>query len=134
MKEFLDTNILVRYLTRDSPLLGTRAAALIERDVGLFITPHVLAEAAYVLIKVYGRDRSAVVDALTDLLQRENVQLHGLDTELGLEALALCRPSGRVSFADALLWAEARSSTPSRIWSFDRRFPHLGVELREPGI
>ena len=38
----------------------------------------------------------------------------------------LCRPSGRVSFADALVWAAARSQTDASVYSLDERFPDEG--------
>lgn len=46
-----------------------------------------------------------------------------------IEALLLCRPSGRTAFADALLWAEARASRAA-LYSFDERFPETGIDLR----
>ena len=61
-----------------------------------------------------------------------SVQVHEIETDLAIQALRLCRPSGRVNFADALLWAVARAAAPARVWSFDQRFPADGIELREP--
>jgi predicted nucleic-acid-binding protein len=133
MTQFLDANVLLRYLTRDPLAQALQAAELIHSDVELTLAVHILAEVAYVLTTVYRRERHAVVDVLIELLQRENISLLGVSTETGIEALEFCRPSGRVNFADALLWALARSTSPSRVWSFDRRFPHQGIELREPG-
>jgi len=62
------------------------------------LTPLVLAEAAYVLTKVYGVPRAAAVDALIELLQKENVDLVGLSKDEAIVALLFARPSGRVSF------------------------------------
>lgn len=132
MSEFLDSSALVRYLTDDPPEQARRVSELLDASSALLVSPLVLAEVGYVLTRVYGRDRAQVVAALTDLLRRRNVQCYLVSTELALEALELCRPSGRVSFADALLWAEARSSGATRIWSFDRRFPGEGILVQEP--
>ena len=52
--------------------------------------------------------------------------------EVLLSGLELCRPSGRVSVPDALIWAMARAQPPSVVYTFDRRFPAEGIELREP--
>ena len=41
----------------------------------------------------------------------------------------LCRPSGRVLFADALIWAEAVTNGLN-VYTFDRRFPNSGVALQ----
>lgn len=51
-----------------------------------------------------------------------------------LEALLLCRPSGQVSFADALVWAAARSQANAAVYSLDERFPDEGITvLRSAG-
>ena len=89
-----------------------------------------LAETAHVLTSVYRLPRRVVADALIALVQKQNVSVLGLDTALVVQALLLCRPSGRVSFTDALVWAAARSSRHARVYTFDDRFPDLGVELR----
>ena len=55
-----------------------------------------------------------------------------LDKDLVLQALLFCRLSGRVSFADALVWAAARSQAGAAVYSFDARFPDEGITvLRE---
>lgn len=130
--EFLDTNTLARYLIRDNPAMTERAAALIDSDRSLRISVLVLAEAGYLLTSFYRIERARAVDALIDLLNRENIEAHEIATDVAIQALRLCQPSRRVSFADALLWAVARSVAPARVWSFDTRFPTDGIELREP--
>jgi predicted nucleic acid-binding protein len=110
--------------------MADRAMAVIESDQNLGISAVALAETAHVLRSVYGRPREQIVDSLIDLVQRENIVPHGLDRATLVEALRLCRPSGRVSIPDALLWAEARSSGSGVVFSFDRQFPALGIEVR----
>ena len=131
MPEFLDADVVIRYLTDDPPDLGERAAALIEGEVQLTLSPLILTEVASVLTGVYRRERALVVSALIDLIQRENLSVHGVATEVAMEALELCRSSERVDFADALLWAEARSTNGS-VHSFAATFPDEGIELRRP--
>lgn len=124
---FLDTSFLVRYLTDDPPELARRAADVIDSDCRLAVSMVALAETAYVLTHVYGVPRRAMVDQLIALLQKQNiVSLHPGKAIL-IEALLLCRPSGRVSFADALIWAEARAGGPPIVYAFDERFPALGI-------
>ena len=130
--EFLDTNTLVRYLTRDDAAMAGRAAALIDSDRRLRLSVLILAEAGFVLRRVYGIAREAVIDGLIHLLNRSNIETHEIDTDLAIQALRLCRPSGRVNFTDALLWAVARASAPARVWSFDERFPVNGIEVQRP--
>jgi predicted nucleic acid-binding protein len=131
MSGYLDANISLRYLTGEPPELAARAARIIEGDDDLWLTDGAIAETAYVLTRVYGVPRDQVVTALIDLIQRENIRLYAMEKNLVVQALSFCRPSGRVSFADALLWACARSSNVPRIYTLDARFPNLGVELRQ---
>ena len=130
MSGYLGTNILVRYLTGQPPPLADQAARIIDTVEGLRLTDVVLTEAAYVLASVYHVPRHEVVDALVDFVQKQNILIHGMDKGLAIEALRLCRPSGRVSFADALLWAAARSAPPHRVYTLDERFPTAAIETR----
>ena len=128
---FLDTSMIVRYLTRDLPELAERAGQIIEGSPELQITPGTITESAFVLTSNYEVPRSDTVDALVYLLRRSNIRVHQMDKALTIHALLLCRPSARVSFADAMLWAAARSSNVlSTIYTLDRRFPSEGVTLR----
>ena len=132
MIELLDANPVLRYLIEDNPQQTAQARALIESDRSLRLSVLTLAEIGYVMARVYRIARADVVDSLIALLNRENVDVHEMDTSLAVQALRLCRPSGRVNFADVLLWAVARAAAPSRVWSFDERFPGAGIELRSP--
>jgi predicted nucleic acid-binding protein len=129
---FVETSVLVRYLTGEPPEMARRAEALIDSDQPLFITGVILAEAAHVLRTIQGLNRELIVDALIDLVQRTNIAVHHLDKPTVLAALLLCRPSNRISVPDALIWAEARRDGPTEVYSFDRRFPREGITLREP--
>lgn len=131
MREFLDTNVVLRYLTNDPIEMGERAATLIESDRELTISPMIIAECAFVLSRVYGRSRVDVVQALTDLLLRGNICVYGIETLVAVDALAKCSPTGAVGFPDALLWAEARSAG-GVIHTFDEKFPRDGVSIMRP--
>lgn len=125
----LDTNMVVRYLTGEPPPLADRAAEIIEGEGRLVLSEVVIVEAAYVLSSNYGIPRARIVEALNGLLQRENLRPLHLSKIRIAEALELCRPSGRVSFTDALVWAQALDTGAERVYSFDRRFPDDGVEV-----
>lgn len=130
MSGYLDTNIIIRYLTGDDVELAEQAAAILTEE-DLILTDGVLAEAGYVLTSLYKMARVTVVDALIELVQSENIRTYPMDKSLTIHALKLCRPSGRVSFTDALLWATVRSSDTRTVYSFDRRFPNDGITLRQ---
>ncbi|HWQ29034.1 MAG TPA: PIN domain-containing protein [Dehalococcoidia bacterium] len=130
MNGLLDTSMVVRYLTGDPPELADRAAQVIDAVDRLGVTGVVLAETAYVLTSVYGVPRAVVVDHLIAFVQKKNIATVGLDKGAVLQALLLCRPSGRVSFADAMVWAAAQSSGVGVVYTLDERFPADGLELR----
>jgi predicted nucleic acid-binding protein len=133
MSGFLDTSIIVRYFTNDPPELADKAAEIIDGDENLQVTDVVLVETAYVLTSVYNVTRSMVVDNLIAFLQKVNIAAFSLDKDRVIQALLLCRPSGRVSFADAMVWASARSSGINTVYSLDRRFPVEGLKIK-PGL
>ena len=134
MRAFVDTSILIRYLTGDPPEMLDAARQIVDEVESVALTDVVLAETAFVLLSVYGVPRSAIVDSLVELIRKENIAIHELDKHVVVQALLLCRPSSRVSFADAMLWAAARSAAtgeaPPVIYSFDQRFPAVGVDVR----
>jgi Predicted nucleic-acid-binding protein, contains PIN domain len=130
--EFLDANVVIRYLVADVPQLASRAVALIEADQAYFVSTLALAEIGFVLTRAYNVDRALAVDVMIDFLNRENISVFGLVNEAAIEALVLCRRSGRVSFVDALQWAVVRSAVPPRIWTFDARFPADGIQAEAP--
>jgi predicted nucleic acid-binding protein len=130
MSALLDTSMVVRYLTGDPDDLAERAARVIDQETDLLVSDVVLAESAYVLTSVYKISREVVVDHLILFLQKQNIRPFALEKETVLQALLLCRPSGRVSFADALVWAAARSTGQKVVYSLDERFPQDGVEVR----
>ncbi len=130
MSGFLDTSMVVRYLVRDVPAMAEQAAGVIEREDDLWITGVALAEISYVLRSTYRLPRETVIDALCELLNRQNVSCYDLKNELAVQALLKCRPTGRTSIADALIWAAARDSGKNVVYSFDQRFPSDGIEVR----
>ncbi len=126
----LDTSFLVRYLAGDPAEMADAAARVVDGPEQLAVSTVGMVEVAYVLSTVYRVPRQQLVDALVALLQKENIHAIGLDKALLVEAFLLCRSSGRVSFADAALWAEARSAGLQVIYTFDKAFPSEGMELR----
>ena len=130
--ELLDTSVLCRYLLNDHPgTLSARAAQLIESDQPFQVSILVLAEAAHVLRAVYARTPQEIAEALILLLERENMAVAEVATDRVIEALEMTAPGRRVSVPDALLWALA-GERDARVWTFDRRFPSAGIEVREP--
>ena len=126
----LDTSIIVRYLTNDIPRLAEQARRLIDSNRLLGVTTVALLEAAHVLRNPpYNHAREVVVDALVSLLQRENIVGVGVDAAQAAVALLLCRPSGTVSFGDALIAAAGRTAGVTEAYSFDAAFGRTGLTV-----
>lgn len=128
----LDTNVLVRYFLQDDPEQGPAAARLIDGTAERGISLVALAETAFVLARNYGVPREQVVDRLVGLLRKRNIDVLGADKALVASTLLLCRPSGRVNYADALINADARAHAVERLYTFEERFPSEGLTLVEP--
>ncbi len=129
----LDTSVIVRYLTGDPPGLARAAAGLIESHATLHVSDVAIAEVGFVLTQQYRIDRPSVVDSMIEFLRRRNIKTMDRRKDEVIRGLELCRPSGRVSFADALIGVAVRASAGRLVYSFDDRFPADGIEVRRPG-
>ncbi len=129
MSDLLDTSVLVWNLTGDPPDLAEVSALVIDGDRALLVPDVVIVETAYVLQSVYEVPKTAVVDSLIALLRKANLDTYRLDKHLVLRALLLCRPSSRVSLADALVSAAARSQAGTAVYSLDQRFPNESITV-----
>ena len=130
MTAALDTSFVVRYMMGSPADSARQASEVIDSTEELEISGIALAETAFVLTTVYQVPRGRAADQLIDLVRKENISLTGLTKDLAILGLLMCRPSGRVSIADALIWAAARSGGSEVVYSFDRRFPDDRLEVR----
>ena len=130
MTAALDTSFVVRYMMGSPADSARQASEVIDSTEELEISGIALAETAFVLTTVYQVPRGRAADQLIDLVRKENISLTGLTKDLAIQGLLMCRPSGRVSIADALIWAAARSGGSEVVYSFDRRVPDDGLEVR----
>lgn len=126
----IDTSFLVRYLTGDPPDLAARARRVIEGEIKIVLSEVVILETAHVLRVLYEVPREVIIDSLIAFLLRSNVETLDRSKRHLASALLLCRPSGRISIADALVWAHARA-TDIPVFTFDRRFPGDGIAVRD---
>lgn len=129
-RAFLDTNMVIRYLTGQPREQANRAYRIVNEAQELLISDVALVETAHALRTQYQFSREAIIDGLMGFVQRDNVLVYALDKAFVLQGLIMCRPSGRVSVADAMLWAAARTAGASAIYTFDQRFPSDNIELR----
>lgn len=127
----LDTNVLVRLVTRDDEEQAQRAKAVLDahadEDGGLFVADIVLVELCWTLAKSYGLARADIARTVHALLDNASIALES--PALVRQALASFEP-GSADFPDCLIVAKATGKGCSRILSFDQRMGALpGVEL-----
>jgi predicted nucleic-acid-binding protein len=109
----VDTNVLLRLLTRDDAEQTAAAEALLARH-GFHLLPAVLMEAEWVLRSRFRWSRAQVNQMLTALLDTEGVTTR----EPALTRWALSRHAEGADLADMLHLAEARGC--DRFATFDR--------------
>ena len=129
MTAFLDTSVVLRYLTGHPPHLAVVAAEIIDGAGDLWVTATTVGEAFYVLTRVYDVERRLAVETLIAFLEREQILSYAIDKDYLLQGLRFALPSGRVAIADALIWATARSAGADGVYTFDQRFPSEGMPV-----
>lgn len=116
----LDSNVLIRFLTRDNEEQFVVASRLLEQaiDRSLFLSQIVLVEINWVLRRVYGHQRADVLQILDDLMDARQFTIE--DRERVVQAIALAR-STRADFSDALiaLGNEARGCRRTATFDID---------------
>lgn len=117
----LDTNVLVRLLTRDDPEQAESARQLFEKhsgeDGGLFVSDVVLAELAWTLDRAYRRGRAEISGALRSLLRNATLSFQSRETVRA--ALGLFE-TGSAGFPDCLIVATAAAQGCRTVVTFDR--------------
>ena len=93
----VDTNILVRLLTKDDLSQAKRAAKIIESD-DIFIPKTVMLETEWVLRHAYGISKEAILSGFQKMIGLPNVRVE--DQQSVFQAISLYE-SG-LDFADAL--------------------------------
>lgn len=134
--QFIDTNVFLRYLTRDDPVKAERVKALLERcqtgEVILWTSETIIDELVYVLSspKVYKLSREEVRKLLLPLVSLKGLKLPS--RRAILRALNLYAVTS-MDFVDALavVYMERRGIT--EVYSYDKHFDALeGIKRREP--
>ena len=123
----VDTNVIVRYLTRDDAEQFAKVDALI-RDEDVYVCTTVLLETEWVLRRAYRFSPDQIMSALTAFAGLPRVTLE--DPALAAKAFDWTRNG--MDFADALHLAKAESC--EAFVSFDQRFAVLADALTEAKV
>jgi predicted nucleic acid-binding protein len=134
---FVDTDVIIRFLTGDDPVKQAAARRLFGRagmeDPRLVVPHTVVADAVYVLRspRLYRYQKSEIAEMLIDLLSQPGFDL--ADRQAMLDALDLYGEFNKLDFSDALIIAMIWSDGPSLLYSYDTdydTFPE--INRREP--
>ena len=113
----VDTDVLVRLITRDDANQAASADAFIQR--GAWVSVLALAEATWVLSAVYECSAADLATAVAMLLDHRDLTLQDLDVVAA--ALDLFRSPPSVGFSDCLMLQLARKAGHLPLGTFDRR-------------
>lgn len=123
----IDTNVVVRFLTRDDEPQYAKALEVMRNTPRIFLSDTVILEAEWVLRHAYGFSRKQIQSALAALFGLENIVLR--DAKALSAALAWYRAGS--DFADALHLA--LSTHCQEMLTFDKAFArHIGTASKCP--
>lgn len=117
----VDTNVLVRLVTRDDQAQVAAAEAFVNK--GAWVSQLVLMEAIWVLDSVYELDVERLATAVDMLLEHESLTIEAADAVRA--ALELYRERPSVSFSDCLVLEAARRAGHLPLGTFDRALAKL---------
>lgn len=127
MSAFLDTNVLIRHLTRDPPGQGRRATASLEQADELLLPDLIIAEVVFVLESFYEVDRNRVAELVRAVIGFPATVV--ADESLLLRSLEVYEVD-KLDFAEAYLVAHAEASGVGAIVSFDRAIDRIATVRR----
>jgi predicted nucleic-acid-binding protein len=117
----VDTNVLVRLITRDQSKQVAAAEAFVAK--GAWVPLLALAETTWVLAAVYQREPNEIALALEMLLVHRDLTLQ--DADVVSAALAHFKKKPSLVFSDCLLLEMARKSGHVPLGTFDRDLGRL---------
>ena len=117
----VDTNVLVRLITRDDARLVSAADRFVEKGAG--VSTLALAEATWVLGAVYDRGPMQIATAVEMLLDHGELTVQ--DPDAVAAALAVFRTRPSLGFSDCLLLEMARHAGHLPLGTFDRALSKL---------
>lgn len=117
----VDTNVLVRLVTRDDAQQVAAAEAFVAR--GAWVPHLVLVEAMWVLSSVYELAPRDIATAVEMLLNHKDLTVQ--DSDVVASALARFRKKTSLSFSDCLVLEVARKAGHLPLGTFDRELGKL---------
>ena len=127
----LDTNVLVRLVTRDDEAQAQRAKVVFDlhsgKNGGLFVSDIVLVELCWTLARSYELSRADIARTVRALLDNASI---ALESPAAVKGALIYFEAGSADFPDCLIVAKAGEVGCSHTLSFDKRMGLLpGVQL-----
>ncbi len=123
---FIDTNIIIRFLTDDVPEKADACEEVFKRearkDERVFITDLVVAEIVWVLESVYGLSKKEIQDKVEKILNTPN--LFCLHKDIILGALILYAEKD-IDFIDAYNALILKEKGIKELYSYDRHYEQI---------
>lgn len=117
----VDTNVLVRLLTRDDPKHVAAAESFVAP--GAWVGHLVLAETTWVLTAAYDLSPAAIATAVEMLLNHEHLTVQ--DADAVAAALDQFQTKPGLSFSDCLVLEIARKAGHTPLGTFDRKLAQV---------
>ncbi len=132
--QFIDTNIFLRFLTKDDPVKAARCRKLLqnatEGDLKLYTTDLVVAELIWVLQspKTYNLSPSEIFEIIIPLFTIKNLYFPCKNVFLDIMELF---KTENIDFIDAYNSVIMRGQKIGAIYSYDKHFDQLPDVLRQ---
>jgi predicted nucleic-acid-binding protein len=117
----VDTNVVVRLVTRDDPRQTARAEAFVAK--GAWVSHIVLVEVIWVLDSVFELPHKQLVTAIDMLLNHRDLVLQ--EPEVVSAALGRFRRRPRLGFSDCMVLEAARKAGHLPLATFDKELGKL---------
>ena len=132
---FLDTNLLLRYFTRDDEDKAARVLSLLQRvergEERVATSPLVIFETIFTLQRSYKVSRDKIKELVEPVIALRGLQLP--NKHIYYQALDLYTSIPKLSFADAYNASYMASLNMTEVYSFDTGFDDLpGINRFEP--
>ena len=133
-KIFVDTNLFLRYLTKDDPAKYDRCRELfkkaVEGKVSLFTSEMVIAELIWTLLSYYKVPKAEVIEKVSIIISTPT--LHLVDKAIIADSLILYSQKN-IDFIGAYNALFMRFHGLGKIYSYDEDFDAIeGIEREEP--
>lgn len=120
----VDTNVLVRLVTKDDPRQYAKIKSYLEKHRSVFVSLLSVFELVWVLVRRYALPRESAIAALRTLLQMSELEVEAPDVlEQAIDLWEASKPD--TSFADCFILATAQRHHRVPLVTFDRNLARL---------